>query len=393
MSYDINIWSIKPIIIPENLPFANEWKIIKQSAYLEGKNWQIVLTSSAKVLEEDIPEEIFPQLPGIKFLTEVNLEPIGAPKSAYVKLNQIVKHVGEKINGIVEDKQSDKIYMPTGVSKYIPVKGKKNERFSTLAFTWLFTESPLLEKNGVKRFVKLLEKYLPEALPRRYGLYEPPQFKLEEKGLEHFIEFLEKNRSNFGVWYPTKPVISVSVCFDEEWGFRHYGGSNKFRANYVEVEIDSEVLNQLGWEDHLRKFWRALSVFIKPFYGDVRFLNNLIRSKTTYWIDAKSERHPIKTWWWKGVPKSLGQAIVIGEPYVDLWNEIKENGTKHDRLYFVSTHDWRRGEEVDKILGKVPRDIAQVGPFFVDKMLSKEHHEIKYPQVFPFTKEAISKKT
>lgn len=387
MSYGINIWSTKPTKIPKNLPFVGKWKIIKQTAYFEGKDWQIIVANSTKLLEEDIPKKILSQLPNIKFLTEISLEPIGAPNSAYVKLTQIMKHIGRESNGIVEDIQSDKIYLPTGVSKYISTKSGKEERFSTLVFTWLFTESPLLEKDGVNKFVKLLEKYLPEALPRRYGSHTPPEFKLVEKGTKHFIEFLEKNKNNYPVWYHAHPVVSVSVNFNEQWGFRRNVNSKNFYANYVKVDIDSEILNQPGWKEHLMIFWKNISIFIKPFYGDVRCLNNQIRGGTTYLIDAKSERHPINGGAWKGIPKSLGQAIVIGQPYNHLWNKIKEKGIKQDGLYFVSTQDWQKREELVTILGKVPRDIAQFEPSFIHKMLGKEYNQVKYPKVFPFTKE------
>jgi hypothetical protein len=392
MSYDINIWSLKPVRIPENLPFIDEWKIFDHEAYFERKYWQIVVSNSSKVLEEDIPEEIYPQLPGIKFLTNVSLQPIGAPKSAYVKLNQIVKRIGKETYGIIED-QSDNIYLPTGVVKYVPVKGKKDERFSALVFKWLFTESPLLEEDGIKKFVNLLEKYLPEALPRRYGLFEPPQYKLKEEGIEHFIEYLEANINESVTIYPSKPVVSISLNFNDEWGFRQWGGCKKFRVNEIKVELDSEVLNQPGWKDHLMNFWENISVFIKPFYGEVRFINNLIRSRTTYWVDAKSEQHPIKSWWWEGVPRSLGQAVVIGKPYVELWEIIKEKGTIRDGLYFISTRDWNKREGLNKILGNVPNDIAQYESSLKDKMSGMEHEDIIYPKVFPFKREVIPKKS
>jgi hypothetical protein len=73
MSYDLQIWSA----IEPNLEkiFSNHdgWKIKKNTIYFEGGAWIININPKSEVEEEDIPEEVFPALPGIKYLLRLTL--------------------------------------------------------------------------------------------------------------------------------------------------------------------------------------------------------------------------------------------------------------------------------------------------------------------------------
>lgn len=46
---------------------------------LEGDGWQATVSPSVKAEPEDVSDEFFAALPGIGYLTEVNIEPISAP--------------------------------------------------------------------------------------------------------------------------------------------------------------------------------------------------------------------------------------------------------------------------------------------------------------------------
>lgn len=392
MSYDINVWSINPVKLPETLPTKEKWRLEKELAIFSKKDYQIVVSESAILEEEDIPEEVMPVLPGIKYLTEISLEPISAPLSAKSLLQKVSRSIAKDTIGVIQNQQDDSLITPSGVKRFIPTPRMSKERISVLEMSWWFGDNPLAKEEILYKLVDYFEKVLPEALPRRYGEYEPPQYKYQENGKEHAKKFLSDHVYNSAVWYTTKPVIYVNYGFLQKCGFIMLGNEKRFRSNHLSIEIDSSVLKQPGWEEHLHKVFKDISFILNPFYGEVRILHDRIYRHGVSAFDYQTESNPTISWWWMGIPYNLGEMIVVGEPYLNYWPKVKEKGLIVNSLYFVSTDDWSKGKNVNKILGKVPKDIALIKEQKVFKKLGEslidDKHE--YPKVFPFNNEDVS---
>jgi len=394
MSYDINIWSINSVDDLKQSILEEGFKELADNSYsLESKNWQITLHQSTAE-DEDVPDEALSLLPGIKYMLELHLEPISAPKTAYTQLNKLAKILARQTTGVIEDKQEDTYSLPSGIKKYNPPKREKEERFSILEMSWWFEHKNFSNRQHIVSFLKLLEKYLPEALPRRYGLYEPPQFKYEETGFEHFVDFLSKEESI--VCYTTKPVLGISLGFNDAPGFVNHGGKRKYKCSYITISLDAAVLGQSHWQEHLPKMWKTLSSEIQPFYGDVRILKNYISGKATYWGDATSERHPVKGWWWRGIPKHSALAMVIGKPYTQLWRGIKPASKEKNSLLIYYADKWDEEQNIANIVGTIPKNIAQpetsnnrawhsplTSLFYKKKVMALEANE-ELASTFPF---------
>jgi len=103
----------------------------------------------------------------------------------------------------------------------------------------------------------VFETELKEALPRRYGNYEPPQYLYAERGRDDFLAFLKEHiHGLFGmVWYPTLPVTGVHLQIPETIG----GSKQGFRTGQLTLTIDADALAQPGWETNLRRFWLRLN--------------------------------------------------------------------------------------------------------------------------------------
>ncbi len=381
MSYDIQIWSVRPVVLPAALPDRQKWHPEGEVWQHTAKSWQITVTPSLKVSLEDIPEDVVGLLPGICYLTELTLEPLVVPKSAQNLLIKVSRCLAKDAHGVVLDRQTDTLVTPTGVQRYRPQQ--REERFSILKFSWWFTDGPLLTNLGLHKFIELMEDMLPEAIPRRYGLYEPPQYLYTETGREHFLAFLQKHLDKIVVWYPHRPVVGVYLHCGPKWGATPQG----FRANHVEVEIEARVLEQPGWNTGLARLWQAASQTIQPFYGDVRTLRGGIRTGATYTFDTETEFHPVNGIWWKGIPRTLGQAVVLGRPYLNLWPRFVEAAQIVNDLAFFSTSDWTTLKEVSGLVGGVPETIAQCRtPVWIDAPFGGRtiSWNTEYPPIWPF---------
>ena len=71
--------------------------------------------------------------------------------------------------------------------------GKTEKTFSVLSFSWWFLDDVMLNEKGRLSFLTLLEKWLPEALPKRYGEYEPPQHLFAKTGVKHLERFMGRH--------------------------------------------------------------------------------------------------------------------------------------------------------------------------------------------------------
>lgn len=336
MSYDLNVWLSNPASPGEILSRASEWSQHGEEWVLSGSDWQVLVTRQMKVWPEDIPSDVAKELMGIGWLVQLSLEgALGAPRRAHEALRKAAADIARAGHGVIEDPQTDIIHAPRGV-KRVRLSARP-ERFATLTMVWYFTEGPLLDPPGIAALVRGIEDVLPEALPRRYGLYEPPQFELATEGIDSFVSFLVAHSDGM-VWYPSRPVANVSTGFDASWGDDHRG----FRCNYFEIELEADVLDQPGWARGLERAWRRLSFLIRPFYGEVRELGGRIRHGGSYGTDTETEELPTAAWWWKGIPRLPAVAVVLGEPYLSRWPEVREIATVQDDLAFVSPGEWTR---------------------------------------------------
>ncbi len=381
MSYDLQIWSVDPVALVEGIQDLERWEAQGDSWVRGSRRWQIVVTASDRVLPEDLPVGIQSQLPGIRYLTNLHLEPLSAPKSAHRLLGRVSRQLAEVCHGVIVDPQADTISTPSAVRRFLP--RERAERFSILHISWWFTEGPLSGARGIGQFVALLERMLPEALPRRYGLHEPPQHIYAETGSQHFLVFLHRHAREIVVWYPSRPVVGVTLFFDPDWGPTRRG----FRSNFVQIKLESSALHQPGWRNGIADFWKAASQLIRPFYGDVRTLNGYIPTRGTYAADIETEFHPVQGPWWRGIPCKLGHAAILGKPYVPLWESFVEAAEQEQGLAFLSTSNWTSEQEVSEHVGGVPEGVAQRWtPAWVDSPTGGRviNWNTEYPPLWPF---------
>jgi hypothetical protein len=215
----------------------------------------------------------------------------------------------------------------------------------------------------------------PEALPRRYGLYEPPQYVYADTGREHFASFLAQHVREFVVWYPRRPFTFVGVTVHRTVGATRRG----FRTHCLTVDVARVALAQPGWPRALRDFWLAVAALLPCFYGHVRTLRGAERHGGAYFPD---EDHPVVNGWWRGLPQGPAHAVVLGEPYLAQWDGFTRVATDAGALRWISADPWDRDADAMALAGGVPDDVAQRSPSRSPD--GNVNFEVVYPPVWPF---------
>jgi len=374
LSYDLQIWSVRPF----ERAFIDQGKRSNGSAgkdcTIGGTGWQIVINASDKVLPEDLDAEVSALVPGIGYLTELNLE--GKATSEAAKLLQsTAKAIAKRTHGVVVDPQSDSVLTPAGVTRFIVPK--KEKTFSVLNMSWWFLNDVMFKTEARQAFLSLLGKLLPEALPKRYGEYEPPQHVFANTGVEHLEQFMKRHLDDVMVWYPNRPVTGVHVSCPKLLG----GSERGFRTNYLEIQIESAVLAQPGWPENLRLVSRQMTFLLRPVYGEVRTEGGYMRSGGSVWVGPESiqQTYPFTTrsWFWRGIPRKLGHAVVLGKEYQRLWPGFVEKATTEKGFAFASTPDWSKNVDLSKIVGSAPKEVT----LLPGEGMGRGQ---KYPRLWPF---------
>jgi hypothetical protein len=368
---------------------------VRTGTIAKGKGW-LVNAEASSCMSEDIPDHVGEHLPGIEHVVDLSLEPIDAPSAGQTAIWKVARTIAKASRGVIEDPQEDAVELPSGVKRYTPIKHEADKRVSVVTMSWWFEHGRLLDVRALTAFVDTLERALPEAMPRRYGQYEPPKHEYARTRRDHFIKFLAANLGDTIVWYPNRPVLHLFISISRHPGWITFGGRQTYRCSSIALEIDATALEQPGWEEGLRRAWRNISRELCPFFGDVRPLHGHIARGRSFGRDGQTEVHPVRSWFWRGVPPRWGHAAVIGEPYLSLWTELRDRATavQDGDLAFISTPDWRdtTQDAADQISavparfaippGQQIRTIAD----FAGRDASDESL-YAYPAVFPFAQQ------
>jgi len=234
----------------------------------------------------------------------------------------------------------------------------KQERFAFISLSWWFMSRVLLERTKRESFFEVLERLLPEAMPKRYGLYEPPSHVYAKTGKEHLHQFMDENEHDSIVWYPHRPVTSVNLQCPKPLG----AGPNGFRSNLIEIYVEAAALSQPGWSAHLQQFWRQMSSLLRPIYGDVRTIHGVTRHGGVAYFSAEDVgrmfRERTRSWFWRGIPKCLGHAVVLGDDYQRLWPDFVAKSEVANGLAFASLPEWSSPEDLASLVGPTPENLA-----------------------------------
>ena len=380
MSYDLQVWSAVAVDLAKALPTAAEWRIEADVSVWGGRGWQVVVGPQHRVDPDDVPEDVHAALPGVQQMTELNLEPIDAPSSAYALLRRIAKAVASASHGVILDLQTGTLTTARGVRRFAPTA--RNRVTDALVLSWFSVSDVLRSREWLDQFVGYLERRLPEALPVRYGPYEPPSHRLLETGRVHLIdllaeEYLDDSKPGLMVWSPKRPVLNVALSLSA--GPCRLG----WRAHRVTVAVEAAVLQQPGWPTALCQVWRDVAHLARAFYSDVRTLRSqrLTAATTEEWLSA--DRHPVCAAFWAGVPADGGHAVSLGEPYLREWPAFELAGTREEDIVFLIASDWSQPGNVFEQIGGVPERLAAQSSGYAPAGLGPNLDRV-YPPAWPF---------
>jgi hypothetical protein len=353
VSIDLEIWSVLPTRTIDTLPKASSWVALASGWAYRQKTWQLVIDEATEVDPEDVPPEIGPRIVGIHFCTRLSVEG-HAPRAAVTLQRAVARVIAKNCRGLVFDPQNNQVFGASTQPR--PALTVEGESIELLTMSWWFASGPLTTREGLNELILYFERHIPPFLPRRYGEYEPAKFRFDRSNLTHFADTIFNARLVF-VWDTGSPLsVSYSPTNGPGWRWAPGLGDDAFQLPSLELKCPLTYLDDPGWSVALKNAWEAISKLAQPIYGDVRILSGWIRRGRRLWANSKTESHPIRVW--RGLPRKLGLAVAIGEPYLSQWPEMKRHAID-DTLAMVSISDWRSRGEISDLVGNPPAELCQ----------------------------------
>jgi len=109
-SYVLQVWSAHPVGTA-SFRKPGLWKQEANAWAHQEKRWQLVICQSDRLLPEEVPNEVASLLPGIEYLTELNLEG-QAPGGGYKLAQSTANDLARAAHDVVADPQESFFRLP-----------------------------------------------------------------------------------------------------------------------------------------------------------------------------------------------------------------------------------------------------------------------------------------
>ena len=235
--------------------------------------------------------------------------------------------IATNCNGAVYDPQLDKVIFPKSkIRRY--TSSLDDNRINVINLYW-FIPGKSLSNNTIKDFLNIVKKYLPEAIPKRYGDYEPLQHKFD--GFDNFIDYVIKSSGDMVFFKSTSPCYGGYISTSS--GKLKYDTAKLISKFSLTFDARAFEKNE-NWNDTLINLFINLSIKLKAFYSMGFVEENIIAKRNSIGYDGFSKRYSLPPLnWWVGIPNSPMWLNWFGKPYA---KEIEINLSKFTIIEFDS---------------------------------------------------------
>ncbi|WP_369745619.1 hypothetical protein [Paenarthrobacter sp. AMU7] len=257
------------------------------------------------VEKEDIPSEVTARVLGAKWLYQVHLE--GSTDETFTDADKVSRKLTKASKGVLIDEQTGEAWPKTSQRRMPRPKSQGLVDEVKLRWFYILDEAP---DDLAARYLKLSRQFFPEALPRRYGSYEPLQGNLERDGDAGFVDSLardEKYQTHLSGRFPVKGGTFT--------GRLQFPG----RVRDISLSVDRTAVEDPMWRADLQHLFKAIASELRCFYASAEVLRpGLTRRGITSFNMYEDFDFPLSFGRWLGLPSYPVWWSWYDQPYADL---------------------------------------------------------------------------
>ena len=339
MSYDFELYSSRKLTLAT-------------PKISEGGN--IRIDGPDHVEEEDIPVNYLPVLGKKRFLTRIHLEGDHTSSDQDV-VDTWLRAIIHETKGVLIDLQTEQFETPTKSGQLVAMEAEVNKS-GWMSFH--FEDGEKFYETGFEEMLRETSQLMPEAVPTRYGYYEPLQGRIEQGDATELIasfkeetDILMQSKSPFGDIFVRTPCKKTF----ERWHPRHFI-RREFLLCTVSFQLRPKLFTHPANFERLKSLFEKLCVTFDVVYAEI------------------NQRDDWGSWFWRGLPDHEPHTICLGPAYARVWPEVLKTGHKIGEHHNMLSSD-RFGNKPPR----PPRNL--VAPDQKDK---NPGGKTEYASVFPF---------
>lgn len=266
--------------------------------------------------DEDAPPDVASVLLAVRWTIQITM-PASLTQAEHRIVTRLARALADDGRGVVHDPQADVIAWPRNPEAVRRVEAADDDSDETRGQVELELALPRhLTATDAHALLAILREMLPEAVPVRFGDYEPPQGRLGRDGDDAFAAMWDGTTSLF--WRGQRPFEWGHVSLRRGWGSALpeaerearrpvLGGRKAFETDGLSLEFRADLAGDPVWLGALRALFVRLCEELRPFFA---------AAFTTPGPD--DEDVVLQGRYWLGVPPLRFWLVYAGAPYAPL---------------------------------------------------------------------------
>jgi hypothetical protein len=284
--------------------------------FADASGTHVELDGPSRIEAEDVPDAALGAIGRSGWLIQLSVKPAAGADGWPTEL---AVHLARAADGVVHDPQLDRVTWPPGFEPRDAATGE--ERFSEISLAW-YTAWPSQDAELPRRLLDLLASRLPDALPKRYGGYEPLPHRhegndREEQFIGHWLEEASGWTPSLS-WTTTPPCLGGSAWMSTTQPVTFpRPGQPMVR---VSVEFDSRAsARDPALTERLVAAFRTIAVGLRCVYAGATLNRDAIMKRGRPLADSRTEWGPMpRADRWTGLPAAPTWLAWFGRPYANL---------------------------------------------------------------------------
>jgi hypothetical protein len=283
VSYDLHVFAQQPLDAQDLRRLLAEAGLSAEEASGATPSLTVVRGARARytftlglpvgVEAEDVPEEVTAVLLEPSYLYELMVEGSSATEKPHAV--RFARRLAQASAGVVLDPQTEQVWARGKLRAMPPVQ---RGTIALVDVTW-YVPPDGTGAAAARAWLDLARRHLPEALPRRFGPYEPLSMKLDVDGPDAFVESVA-TETMFLSYKASAPCIDGNLA----------GGAGRPGVHSHQLSVHRDALEDPRWRAALQRLFVDFAVATEAVFASAEVRRGVGWSGRSTWFGHAAER-------------------------------------------------------------------------------------------------------
>ncbi|MBY6046525.1 hypothetical protein [Vannielia litorea] len=277
---------------------------------LQGKGWAFRFEGPRLLTSDQIPEAHRAAAGGRQHMWQVTVE--GALDAhRQDRLEVLLASVLHTHDAVLIDEAAERFVTALDSGPLASAARLVQQQPGELSF--FFEDANAFHPSRAAAFLSALAEHLPQALPRRFGPWEPLQGKVEGRDLSELARAWEDTPDL--LLKAATPFGHIFCSLLTTKALEGYHPNHFIRRDCVVGRIAFELRPKAFTDPALIE-------------AIIAFMPHAAEITGAFYAELRQGECPQRSWFWRGLPPGPARALLLGPPYTALWPEAAALGTE-----------------------------------------------------------------